>query len=189
MNPIVRYFVGLIQLLGEIRIWMVSRGISNSSMRKRFFTKIVKKQVGEFGTGLKVSGMCRLNKSVALKNNVNLNGMEVQGSGKVTIGDNFHSGKEVLLITQNHNWKNASSIPYDEKIIPTEIVIEDNVWVGSRVVIVGNVTIGEGSIIQAGSVVVTDIPPLSIAGGHPATAFSTRDEAHYNECKRLGKVY
>ena len=95
----------------------------------------------------------------------------------------------VLLITQNHNWKNASSIPYDEKIIPTEIIIEDNVWIGSRVVIVGNVTIGEGAIIQAGSVVVTDIPPLSIAGGHPATAFSTRDKAHYNECKRLGKIY
>ena len=59
---------------------------------------------------------------------------------------------------------------------------------GSRVTILGNTTIGEGSIIQAGSVVVNDIPPLSIAGGHPATVFSKRDEVHYNECKKLNKV-
>ena len=114
--------------------------------------------------------------------------MEVQGNGKVVIGNNFHSGKEILLITQNHNWKNAKSIPYDEEYLLTNITIEDNVWIGSRVTILGNTTIGEGSIIQAGSVVVNDIPPLSIAGGHPATVFSKRDEAHYNECKKLNKV-
>ncbi|HJM18490.1 MAG TPA: acyltransferase [Candidatus Thalassarchaeaceae archaeon] len=180
--------MGLIQLVGEIRVWIMSRAISNKSRRERFFTKTVKKQVGEFGPGLRVNGMCRLNKSVTLKNNVNLNGMEIQGNGKVTIGDNFHSGKEVLLITQNHNWENANAIPYDDDIVLTEITIEDNVWVGSRVVIIGNATIGEGSIIQAGSVVVSDIPPLSIAGGHPAVVFSTRDETHYNECKRLNRV-
>ncbi|RAH14115.1 MAG: acyltransferase [Methanobacteriota archaeon] len=128
--------------------------------------------------------MCRLNKSVTVKNNVNLNGMEVQGKGKVIIGNNFHSGKEILLITQNHNWKDAKAIPYDDEYVLTEITIEDNVWIGSRVTILGNTTIGEGSIIQAGSVVVNDIPPLSIAGGHPATVFSKRDEAHYNKCKQ-----
>jgi chloramphenicol O-acetyltransferase type B len=181
--------MGIIQLLGELRIWMVDNALSNKSHRQRFFTKIIKKQVSEFGSNLKVNGMCRLNKSVILKNNVNLNGIEVQGFGKVIIGNNFHSGKEILLITQNHNWKNANTIPYDDKYILTNITIEDNVWIGSRVTIIGNVIIGEGAIVQAGSVVVTDIPPLSIVGGHPATVFSTRDEVHYNECKKLDKLY
>jgi acetyltransferase-like isoleucine patch superfamily enzyme len=176
--------VGLIQLLGEIRIWIIEKSLSNRKRRQRFFTKIVKRQVGRFGSELKVNGMCRLNKNVCLKNNVNLNGMEIQGNGKVTIGDNFHSGKDILLITQNHNWKNAKSIPYDNDYVLTNITIEDNVWLGSRVTILGNTTIGEGSIIQAGSVVVNDIPPLSIAGGHPATVFLKRDETHYNECKK-----
>ena len=162
--------------------------LSNKIRRQRFFTKIVKRQVGEFGSELKVNGMCRLNKKVFLKNNVNLNGMEIQGNGRVTIGDNFHSGKDILLITQNHNWKNAKSIPYDDDYILTNITIENNVWVGSKVTILGNTTIGEGSIIQAGSVVVNNIPPLSIAGGHPATVFSKRDEEHYNQCKKMGKV-
>ncbi len=181
--------MGLIQLLGEFRIWVVEKGISNKLRRQRFFTKIVKKQVGKFGADFKVNGMCRLNKSVIIKNNVNLNGMNVQGNGQVIIGNNFHSGKEILLITQNHNWKNAEKIPYDDEYILTNITIEDNVWLGSRVTILGNTTIGEGSIIQAGSVVVNDIPPLSIAGGHPAAVFSKRDEVHYNECKKMNKIY
>ena len=176
--------MGIIQLLGEFRIWVMEKGISNKLRRQRFFTKIVKKQVGKFGSDFKVNGMCRLNKSVIIKNNVNLNGMNVQGNGQVIIGNNFHSGKEILLITQNHNWKNAKKIPYDDDYILTNITIEDNVWLGSRVTILGNTTIGEGSIIQAGSVVVNDIPPLSIAGGHPATVFLKRDGNHYNECKK-----
>ena len=180
--------MGLIKLLGEFRIWLVENSYSKKSKRQRFFRKLVKKQVATFGSDLKVNEMCRLNKHVSLMNNVNLNGMEVQGNGKVVIGNNFHSGKEILLITQNHNWKNANSIPYDEEYVLTNITIEDNVWVGSKVTILGNTTIGEGSIIQAGSVVVNDIPPLSIAGGHPATVFSKRDEVHYNECKKLNKV-
>ena len=181
--------MGLIKLLGEWRILFVEKSFSNKSRRQRFFTKIVKKQINGFGKGFKVNEMCRLNKSVTVKNNVNLNGMEVQGKGKVIIGNNFHSGKEILLITQNHNWKDAKAIPYDDEYVLTEITIEDNVWIGSRVTILGNTTIGEGSIIQAGSVVVNDIPPLSIAGGHPATVFSKRDEAHYNKCKENGNIY
>jgi len=181
--------MGLIKLLGELRIWLVENSFSNKHRRQRFFTKIVKKQINEFGENFKVNNMCRLNKSVTVKNNVNLNGMEVQGNGKIIIGNNFHSGKDILLITQNHNWKDAKTIPYDDEYILTNITIEDNVWLGSKVTIIGNSTIGEGSIIQAGSVVVNDIPPLSIAGGHPATVFSKRDEAHYNECVKMGKFY
>tara|TARA_B100001113_G_C21121188_1_gene627458 strand:- start:2 stop:547 length:546 start_codon:yes stop_codon:yes gene_type:complete len=181
--------MGLIKLLGELRIWLVENSFSNKHRRQRFFTKIVKKQINEFGENFKVNNMCRLNKSVTVKNNVNLNGMEVQGNGKITIGNNFHSGKDILLITQNHNWKEAKTIPYDDEYILTNITIEDNVWIGSKVTIIGNTTIGEGSIIQAGSVVVNDIPPLSVAGGHPATVFSKRDEVHYNKCKQNGDIF
>ena len=181
--------MGLIKLLGELRIWLVENSFSNKSRRQRFFTKIVKKQINMFGENFKVNNLCRLNNSVTVQNNVNLNGMAVQGNGKVTIGNNFHSGKDILLITQNHNWKNAKSIPYDDEYVLTNITIEDNVWLGSKVTILGNTTIGEGSIIQAGSVVVNDIPPLSVAGGHPATVFSKRDEVHYNKCKKNGDIF
>jgi maltose O-acetyltransferase len=48
------------------------------------------------------------------------------------------------------------------------IVIEDNVWLGARVTVLGGVTIGEGSCIAAGSVVIDDVPPRSLAAGVPA---------------------
>jgi maltose O-acetyltransferase len=47
-------------------------------------------------------------------------------------------------------------------------VLEENVWLGARVVVMSGVTIGEGSVIGAGSVVTRDIPARTIAAGVPA---------------------
>ncbi len=55
------------------------------------------------------------------------------------------------------------------------IVIEDDVWVGMRVVISAGVTIGKGSIIGAGSVVMEDIPEYSIAYGTPCKVVRKRE--------------
>ena len=126
-------------------------------------------------------------KKTYIGKNCSFNGMRVQGGGKLVIGDNFHSGEEILVILQNHNYNNGESLPYDGNYIFKDVIIEDNVWVGSRVVILGGVRIGEGAIIQAGSVVVNDIPKYAIAGGHPATAFSYRDKEHYEKLKKERK--
>src|SRR5690606_19187142 len=48
--------------------------------------------------------------------------------------------------------------PYDDTYLVRDIVIEDNVWLGSRVIVLGGVRIGEGAIVQAGAVVVKDVP-------------------------------
>ena len=47
------------------------------------------------------------------------------------------------------------------------ITIKDNCWLASNVVVCGGVTIGEGCVIGAGSVVTRDIPPYSLAAGNP----------------------
>ncbi len=47
------------------------------------------------------------------------------------------------------------------------ITIKDNCWLASNVVVCGGVTIGEGCVIGAGSVVTKDIPPYSLAVGNP----------------------
>lgn len=123
-----------------------------------------------------------VNKNTVLGKNVNFNGLVIYGNGNVTIGDNFHSGRDIVIFTRFHNY-NGKKIPYDETYLLKDVVIEDNVWIGGRVSIVGNVRIGEGSIIQAGSVVVKDVPKLSIVGGNPARVFKKRDEKHYYNLK------
>lgn len=48
------------------------------------------------------------------------------------------------------------------------VTIEDDVWIGTGCIVLSGVTIGKGSVIAAGSVVVSDIPSMCIAGGNPA---------------------
>lgn len=134
------------------------------------------------GDRVYVNGYSVFTKKTKLGKNVHFNGMEISGNGNVVIGDNFHSGSECLIITSVHNY-NGSKIPYDETSIDKDVYIGSNVWLGKRVVILGGVTIGEGAIIQAGSCVVSDIPDLSIAGGHPAKVFKLRNSEHYYEKK------
>ncbi len=115
--------------------------------------------------------------------NTNFNGMHITGSGKVTIGDNFHSGRGCKMITSYHNFDKGTHIPYDRTMIHKDVIIGDNVWLGDNVIILGGVIIGEGAVIQAGSVVAKSIQKYAIAGGHPAVAFKFRNKEHYEQLK------
>ncbi|MEC9209212.1 MAG: acyltransferase [Bacteroidota bacterium] len=157
-----------------------------SKMLSLIFTFIVRMKCKQSGVKLKVNGFSTVSKNTILGSNVNFNGMEILGGGLVTIGDNFHSGKDCLMISQNHNFNQGSKIPYDNTYILKDILIEDNVWFGDRVIVLGGVIIGEGAIIQAGSVVVKDVPRYAIAGGHPAKVFAERDITHYETLKAKG---
>jgi len=110
--------------------------------------------------------------------------MNIKGLGKVEICDNFHSGEECLMITQIHNFDTGNAIPYDDSYILKDIYIEENIWLGDRVV---SITIGESAIIQAGSTITSDIPKYAIAGGHPAKVFKYRDIKHYEKLKKEKK--
>lgn len=156
---------------------------------KLYYHRKVIKTVKSCGINIYVNGLTKLNRSTVLGNNVNFNGLEVNGEGAVLIGDNFHSGNDILFITQMHNYDKGKAIPYDNTYIEKNITIKDNVWLGSRVIILGGVTVEEGAIIQAGSVVVSNIPSCAIAGGHPAKVFKYRDIKHYNSLKDEKKFH
>lgn len=141
------------------------------------------------GQNLYVNGFSIVTRYTCLGENVNFNGMKIFGNGIVEIGNNFHSGTECQMITQFHNFDNGNAIPYDDTYIIKNIKIEDNVWLGNRVMILGGVTLGEGAIVQAGSVVVKSIPKFAIAGGHPCEVFKFRDKNHYNSLKDLQKYH
>lgn len=157
--------------------------------KKKYYTSRVRSQAKKVGTFLKVNGKSSVSGNTILGNNVNFNGMKIVGRGNVIIGDNFHSGPECLMLAEIHNYDHGKAIPYDDTYIQREIVIEDNVWLGSRVIVLDGITIGEGAIIQAGSVVTSNIPKCAIAGGHPAIVFKYRDIAHYDKLKQEGKFH
>lgn len=61
--------------------------------------------------------------------------------------------------TKNPTWKNVKSKP---------IIVKDNVWIGFNSIILKGVTIGQGAIVSAGSVVIKDVEPFTLVGGNPA---------------------
>lgn len=84
-------------------------------------------------------------------------------------------GPEVYIYTQNHHF-DRTDISMDQQGFAEEkpVIIEDDVWIGSRVTILPGVRIGTGSIIGASAVVSKDIPPYSTAVGNPAQVVKSR---------------
>ena len=150
---------------------------------------MVTRQCKSYAEPLKVNYPSFVNTNTILGQNIHLNGLRIAGQGQVIIGDNFHCGYDCLMITQVHNYDKGDAIPYGNDYIYKKIVIEDNVWLGDRVIILGDATVGEGAIIQAGSVVVKDIPKYALAGGHPAQVFKYRDINHYEKLKKEKKFH
>jgi chloramphenicol O-acetyltransferase type B len=157
-------------------------------LRQLWFGWRVTRAVGSAGEELSVNGPSRVTRMTTLGRNVNFNGMSIQGCGKVSIGDNFHSGRDCLMVAEIHDYE-GEAIPYDSTYVPRDIVIRDNVWLGDRVIVLGGVNIGEGAIVQAGSCVVRDVPACAIVGGHPAQIFKHRDREHYEKLKAEGRFH
>ena len=90
------------------------------------------------------------------------------------VDSNMHSldSAERLADTQNarieiENNTIGQHVDYS-KIISAPIVIKDKVWIGFNAIILKGVTIGEGAVVGAGSVVTKDVPDYAVVGGNPA---------------------
>jgi acetyltransferase-like isoleucine patch superfamily enzyme len=91
----------------------------------------------------------------------------------VDIGDEVMIGPNVNIITTGHALEPSRRRAYVEA---KPIVIENNVWIATGVTIIGGVTIGENSVIAAGSVVTKDVPANSLAAGVPARIIRSLEE-------------
>lgn len=155
---------------------------------KKYYKRKIIRTAQYVGENLYIGGKSFVTSKTILKDNVSFNGMSMFGSGSIEIGKYFHSGPGCQIITSFHNYE-GDEIPYDNTFIDKDVVIGDCVWLGNNVIILGGVTIGEGAIIQAGSVVCKDVPPYAIAGGHPAEPFKYRNIEHYKLLKKQGRFH
>jgi acetyltransferase-like isoleucine patch superfamily enzyme len=104
-------------------------------------------------------------------------------SGGISIGECFHTGKGLVIITSNHNYDSEKKIPYDEADILSPVTIEDYVWFGVNVTVLPGVTIGEGAVVAANSVISKSVLPYSVMGGNPAKILKMRDVKKFNKLK------
>ena len=153
----------------------VCRGILNKPKFKRS-GKLLRMEKGV--RVMKNNGTVSLGDRVFLHRFVKLSAY----GGKIEIGNNSYIGDrteihagELVKIGNNVNiaWdcnildRDYHAFESDKEVIKP-VVIEDNVWIGVRSTILKGVTIGEGAVVVAGSVVTKSVPAKCLVGGNPA---------------------
>lgn len=97
---------------------------------------------------------------------------------RICIGSKVMFGPGVVIIAGDHNTSVVGQFMYDvhtkQPNNDKDVIIEDDVWIGARAVILKGVRVGRGSIIAAGAVVVRDVPPYAIVAGVPASVVKYR---------------
>lgn len=98
------------------------------------------------------------------------------GPGTV-IGDNVLMGPEVVIMTTAHAFEDPRKPIRRQGALPVNPVeVGDDVWIGTRVIVLPGVILGKGCVVGAGSVVTRDVAPLAIVAGNPARVIRQRGD-------------
>lgn len=135
-----------------------------------------RKILRECGKNVNIEKGAQFNSAISLGDNSGIGVNAVLGP-EITIGKDVMMGQECMIFTTNHGMAlNGVPMWRQQSSEPDPVVIEDDVWIGARVTILGGVHIGKGAVIGAGSVVTRDVAAYSIVGGNPARLIKMRTE-------------
>jgi acetyltransferase-like isoleucine patch superfamily enzyme len=112
-------------------------------------------------TGFVIGAHSRINRDCCL-----------DARGSLRIGDNVSVSPEVVILTASHRVDDP-----EFRVETRPVVVEDNVWIGTRAMILPGVTLGRGCVVSAGAIVTRDVPPLAIVAGVPARRVGERSAA------------
>lgn len=165
IKKILYYFLNVVDKQEKVKLSGFSRGLQNVTFEGK----------NAVPDGCNFSGNIKIGYATTLGYNNLLN-------GKITIGKYCQLGVDVALHATNHpitymaTYINQNLFKGELKKLKSEHKIEigNDVWIGHGVIVVGNVKIGNGAILAAGSVISNDVPPYTIVGGIPAKEIKKR---------------
>ncbi len=108
-------------------------------------------------------------------------GAIISTNGRVSIGDYAFIAHDVILadtafsVPRDADAARPVGGPHSEPGASRSILLGDNVWIGTRAVLLGGTSVGDGAIIGAGAVVGGEVPPFCIAAGNPARVLKMLD--------------
>ena len=144
------------------------------SCKLRFFLwkRILKSNIG---TNVKIQSGVLVGKFSDIKIGSNVAINENSRLRNVDIGNYVLIAPEVYILHSGHGYSMKDVPMYDQgETHYAKTIIEDDVWIGARSLILPGRKIGRGSIVAAGSVVTKDVEPYSIVGGNPAKVIKLR---------------
>jgi len=115
--------------------------------------------------------------NVAVNSGVSIN---ADCGGEIKIGDNVLIGPDVVIRAANHKYDDCTKPIREQGHDVGKIIIENDVWLGAKVIVLPNVLIGEGCVVGAGSVVNIDLPAYSLAVGVPVKVIRIRNNQEYS---------
>lgn len=174
-----------------------------NGLSRRFFTRLFRSRFAEFGRGSHIDGpsWIRGGESISVGTNVQIwrsarldvvnaevgrivveigdgavlnPSIRISGAKSVRIGPGVGISSN-CFITDNDHYSPDPTIGAvaNTHVIAAPTSIGAHAWIGEKACVLKGVTIGKHSIIGAGSVVVRDVPPFSIAAGVPARVIKT----------------
>ena len=99
------------------------------------------------------------------------------GHGSIRIGQDVLIGPHTTIVAANHTFSDQATPIVQQNLRKKGIEIRDDVWIGANCTVLDGVTIGEGAVVAAGSVVTESVPEFTIVAGAPAEQIGTRNEA------------
>lgn len=103
----------------------------------------------------------------------------ISATNKIIIGNHLLTGRWVTIVDNNHGdtaYETLQQIPVMRPVVSKgPVVIGNNVWIGDKATILSGVTIGDGAIVAANSVVTKDVPAYSVVAGNPARIIRRND--------------
>lgn len=150
---------------------------------KVVYVPIMRMQLGVHGTHVNIGKGARgtwKNVNVGNYVSIGVNCLLLSTRAKIIIGDYVMFGPNVSVITGNHRIDVVGKRMYEIKDTDKrssddqDVVFAGDNWIGANSTILKGVTIGEGAVVAAGSVVNKSVPPYSVVGGVPAKVIKMR---------------
>jgi len=166
--------LGLKGMLSELRLYMCNEwvaGFPSHTFRNFYYRRVMKFTIGRNCSILMHNKFDCTRNLVIGENSVINQGCRLDNRGGLSIGENVSVSEQVIILTADHN---ADSAGFEGRSRP--VIIEDYVWIGTRVTILPGIRIGRGALVAAGAVVTKDVIPYAIVGGVPARVIKMRRE-------------
>ena len=149
--------------------WQLANALRGLLLRQIFDRcgrDVVAKQGAYFGTGagIRVGDRSHVGQNSRIDHNV-------------TLGDDVVMGPDVVIMTAAHAFDDPAVPVNQQGALPRRpVTIGNDVWIGTRAVLLPGVCIHDGAVIGAGAIVTRDVAPYAVVGGNPARVVRYRGE-------------